>query len=830
MIAVGSGVYFSDGSLWKSDGTAAGTFMLDSNGYVTDLTDVNGTIFFVALGSLGYELWSSDGTPSGTHLVKNMRPGWDGDYFYSFTAVGTTLFFVTDDRELNGFIYDLWKSDGTAAGTTLITTFDSGPDRLANANGKLLFNVSTPENGAELWQSDSTAAGTRLLKDLAIGHGDSQPRPFVNSQPQKFVDINGTVFFVASDPATGAELWKSDGTLAGTQLVKDVAPGPGDSYLTSLTNVNGTLFFAAGGSLWKSNGTTAGTQALRDVGTNGFALDPSQLTAVGNTLFFLGSNGDYRALWKSDGTAAGTVVVKTFNYAFGPTNLVAANGTLFFTTDDGVHGVELWKSDGTIAGTALVKDIDPGTPGSNPSRLTPLNNTVFFIATVAGHIQLWKSDGNDTGTVLVKDPFPNTDPPYIDRMVAADAQIFFSVYNPDNTCALWRSDGTTEGTIQIKGIAADGLTPVHNMLFFTVADDTGGRALWRSNGTTTGTILVKRFALPETMSYALSAVPQRGAVLFNASSSNTGLELWQSNGTPEGTTLLQDIASGAGSSSPVGFTVSGSQIFFAADDNTSGCELWSMPLSAVSSAGPSISGPDQGVVQLGHSFQASVEALAPTLPVTYTWQATDQITVVHSNNLTDSVVFTWATPGEKVITVTASAATGIIGSATQTITLHKGTHALIGAGGGSLSYTDEQGHITSVQVPAGAVLSPLDLRYVDAVAQPLPNAQTFAGLGFYLDAYRDNIWLDGFSFTTPIKITLSYQDTDVAYTSENTLRLFYWNGSDWLDAATTCSPPSTYERDPIANQISVDVCHLTAFALGGNSAQQQQIFLPLMRR
>src|SRR6266508_2954681 len=509
MIAVGSGVYFSDGSLWKSDGTAAGTFMLDSNGYVTDLTDVNGTIFFVALGSLGYELWSSDGTPSGTHLVKNMRPGWDGDYFYSFTAVGTTLFFVTDDRELNGFIYDLWKSDGTAAGTTLITTFDSGPDRLANANG--------------------------------------------------------------------------------------------------------TLLFAAGGSLWKSNGTTAGTQALRDVGTNGFALDPSQLTAVGNTLFFLGSNGDYRALWKSDGTAAGTVVVKTFNYAFGPTNLVAANGTLFFTTDDGVHGVELWKSDGTIAGTALVKDIDPGTPGSNPSRLTPLNNTVFFIATVAGHIQLWKSDGNDTGTVLVKDPFPNTDPPYIDRMVAADAQIFFSVYNPDNTRALWRSDGTTEGTIQIKGIAADGLTPVHNMLFFTVADDTGGRALWRSNGTTTGTILVKRFALPETMSYALSAVPQRGAVLFNASSSNTGLELWQSNGTPEGTTLLQDIASGAGSSSPVGFTVSGSQIFFAADDNTSGCELWSMPLSAVSSAGPSISGPDQGVVQLGHSFQASVEALAPTL-------------------------------------------------------------------------------------------------------------------------------------------------------------------------------------------------------------------------
>src|SRR5204863_9204611 len=88
-------------------------------------------------------------------------------------------------------------------------------------------------------------------------------------RPYGLTDVNGTLFFAGFDPANGTELWKSDGTAAGTVLVKDINPGSGGSGPDGLTNVNGTLFFRAfrtnGPELWKSDGTAAGTALVRDI-------------------------------------------------------------------------------------------------------------------------------------------------------------------------------------------------------------------------------------------------------------------------------------------------------------------------------------------------------------------------------------------------------------------------------------------------------------------------------------------------------------------------------------------------------------------------------------
>src|SRR5262245_48568676 len=65
------------------------------------------------------------------------------------------------------------------------------------------------------------------------------------SRPGGFVRMGGLTYFHANDGGNGDELWVTDGTVAGTQLLKDIYVGSGSSYPTSLTDVNGVLYFMA---------------------------------------------------------------------------------------------------------------------------------------------------------------------------------------------------------------------------------------------------------------------------------------------------------------------------------------------------------------------------------------------------------------------------------------------------------------------------------------------------------------------------------------------------------------------------------------------------------
>ena len=114
---------------------------------------------------------------------------------------------------------------------------------------------------AELWKSDGTAAGTVMVKDIEPGVGAAS-----GSQPFFLTNLNGTLFFSAYDDAHGVELWKSDGTAAGTVMIKDIVPGPTWSDPFYLAAVNGGVeFYALDGAsdnLFRSDGTAAGTIEL----------------------------------------------------------------------------------------------------------------------------------------------------------------------------------------------------------------------------------------------------------------------------------------------------------------------------------------------------------------------------------------------------------------------------------------------------------------------------------------------------------------------------------------------------------------------------------------
>ncbi len=99
---------------------------------------------------------------------------------------------------------------------------DSYPDQLTIVNGTLFFRANDGTNGTELWKSNGTEAGTIIVKDINPGSGASVP--------EHLTDVNGTLFFQAGDSTNGFELWKSDGSEAGTIMIKDINPG-GDTQL-----------------------------------------------------------------------------------------------------------------------------------------------------------------------------------------------------------------------------------------------------------------------------------------------------------------------------------------------------------------------------------------------------------------------------------------------------------------------------------------------------------------------------------------------------------------------------------------------------------------------
>ena len=139
------------------------------------------------------------------------------------------------------------------------------------------IEFSKPFPNFERLEPRCLMAGLPSLIDLRLGAPSSAPKEFCN--------VNGTTFFVANNGTSGAELWKSDGTIAGTVLVKDIRTGSASSVSRYLTNVNGTLFFSAtngtnGYELWTSNGTTTGTVMVKDIQSGSLGSVPKWLTNV----------------------------------------------------------------------------------------------------------------------------------------------------------------------------------------------------------------------------------------------------------------------------------------------------------------------------------------------------------------------------------------------------------------------------------------------------------------------------------------------------------------------------------------------------------------------
>ena len=350
----------------------------------------------------GSELWISDGTTDGTYMLKDICPGsdmWDDPYSSYpeyFCAMGDYVYFRAQSLDYG---FELWKTDGTQDGTTMVADIFPGAgsgmdqsDYFGVYNGEIYFQAKNSiSSRVELWKSDGTEAGTMLVKDI-------NPTENQSSQPLNFVDYNDLLYFPAETEPNHREIYYTDGTELGTQRLSTL---PLEESLTvyELFALNDLLIFKAVGDvdleLYASDGTHEGTFLLKDINPDGGSLAQlDQLIVFNNELYFQGYTEDLgNELWKTDGTTDGTVLVKDINPLFDsyalsstPRSFAVFDNKLFFMADDGVNGSELWTSDGTTDGTMLYSDINSGVGSSWSDYLTVCNNKLYFAA----------NDGTDT--------------------------------------------------------------------------------------------------------------------------------------------------------------------------------------------------------------------------------------------------------------------------------------------------------------------------------------------------------------------------------------------------------------------------------------------------
>ena len=426
---------------------------------------------------------------------------------------------------------------------------DDHPYFLGGANGELYFKLRS-----ELWRTDGTPAGTILLSpaEPLEPHHDLVPgcSPFCPKHFPQGGSANGLFFLAADDGVHGSELWRSDGTPAGTFMVHDGDTTPFDP--PNFVPVNELVFFTRGHlacppqcELWRSDGTLPGTLALTSV--------PAHLSLVGagvNGLLLFQNGPD---IWSSDGTVSGTGALVT-----GAEFLAVSGGTLFFTSSTG-----LWARAGT--GAVQLTDFPVLLHGC-------VSGACYFSNSTSGLQGIWKSDGTPGGTLELA-PMTLSFP--IPGFVDVNGTVYFQIIDE-----LWKTNGTVAGTL----LVADGVAPWHPLvsaygqLFFISSDQ-----LWKTDGTTAGTVLVKNFGADQALTGIFVVNEKLWLRVYGPcpllQCSVVDWHLYSSDGTAPGTQLVADLAQFvrfcptplcvAGDLTPPNSTVTGGKWFFEALDPVS---------------------------------------------------------------------------------------------------------------------------------------------------------------------------------------------------------------------------------------------------------------------
>jgi ELWxxDGT repeat protein len=345
-------------------------------------------------------------------------------------------------------------------------TDENYPHGFTAFGDKLLFMASDSAYGYEPWITDGTEAGTFMIKDINPGENDGLSTFFIYVNEygtDYFLPLpDGKMIFPADDGLHGSEMWITDGTEAGTHLIKDINPGPISSNIYRIFVFNDRIYFGAldasnNQRMWVTDGTETGTFQFMDISL----LNDDYAIVNGKLYFAADSIGHGAEPWVTDGTQEGTHMVMDIKPGILPSfpdHFAKFGDKVLFTADSAIYGKEPWITDGTSEGTHLLKDIYPGGSPGNPHTSYPryyfeFEGRAYFSAQlnyVTG-FELWVTDGTESGTYEFKtlNPattgFPHGDP---SQFIAYNSELWFYGHSDAGSVdAIWKSDGTEEGTV-----------------------------------------------------------------------------------------------------------------------------------------------------------------------------------------------------------------------------------------------------------------------------------------------------------------------------------------------------------------------------------------------
>lgn len=507
--------------LWFSDGTSKGTTSLhrfDGVGPI-GMASLGDQIVVFTHGKAGHSLWISDGTKAGTTRIADLQLGTQATPFARFVPGDDEMFFAIGDGKPT---WGLWKTDGSAEGTSQFTIITQRFARtlypeMAFVGDTLFFRSEElpsdglPNTGAEIWKTDGTAEGRTLLVDLEEGWN--------TAQPEILTSFNGKLIFMANEangisirhpePPAGAELWFSDGTADGTQLLIDLVPGIAGSWPHSLTQVGDELFFMAqtegrGTRIWSTDGTAEGTQLVE----RQFARDrsmPQRLTAAGDALYYFDQSNEWDLeLWGVDADEKVSQLIKSWPLSY------LQDISYFFDVQS--------------SGDFVYFVVHGGTDTQSKEKFA----------------ELWRSDGTEEGTIpILQMPVEFTGRSYAINMEPFEEDLVFNAPDVESGWGLWRTDGTPEGTHRIlqgqsesSGHSPRNMTNVHGTLFFSAYHEETGRELWKSDGTAEGTVLFADLFPGDADSAPSDFIIHNGVLYFTADDGFHGRELWRLEPAP----------------------------------------------------------------------------------------------------------------------------------------------------------------------------------------------------------------------------------------------------------------------------------------------------------